>query len=74
MKLVFMMPALVTAVETVSASALQLQRTPKSASRLRPVFSGELLISAQYSVTTTILAMSVTGTMSLVAVISQPAG
>lgn len=46
MKLVFMMPALVTAVETASASALQLQHTPTSASRLRPVFSGELLISA----------------------------
>lgn len=41
-----MMPAPVTAVGTASASALQLQRMPKSASRLRPVFSGELLISA----------------------------
>lgn len=46
MRLVFMMPALVTVVEIASASALQLLRTPRSASRLRPVFSGELLISA----------------------------
>lgn len=46
MKLVSMMPALVTAVEIASASALQLLRMPRSVSRLRPVFSGELLISA----------------------------
>lgn len=46
MTLAFMTPAPVTAVETVSASALQSLRTPKSVSRPRPVFSGELPISA----------------------------
>lgn len=46
MKLVFMMPALVTVVEIVSASVLQLLRMLKNVPRLRPVFSGELLIYA----------------------------
>lgn len=62
-----MMPALVTVVEIVSASVLQLLHMLKSVPRLRPVSSGELLIYAQYSVTTTTLLICVNGTMSLVA-------
>lgn len=46
MKPVFMMPVLVTVVEIVSASVLQLLHTLKNVPRLRPVFSGELLIYA----------------------------
>lgn len=46
MKLVFMMLVLVTVVEIVSASVLQLLHMLKNVPRLRPVFSGELLIYA----------------------------
>lgn len=46
MMLVFMMPALVTVVETVIASVLLLLHMHKNVPRLRPVFSGEVLIYA----------------------------
>lgn len=46
MKLVFMTLALVTVVEIVSASVLQLLHMLKNVPRLKPVFSGGLLIYA----------------------------